>query len=295
MWPALIPESLCHVQVEARRDLWLPRTLRTLFEALVAVGEGRFASPIHEARWLNLAGFCIRPGLGYPMDEARIERLWETFSQEIRHKREEENHREWWILWRRAAGGLGMPRQELLFDRVSRHLLPGQQKNRQVPPEAERPGVLQEMWRLAASLERIEPELKVRLAERLMVSLSPSQTPPYAFWALARLGARWPISGTVSHVVAREVVERWIGRLVKLLRSHGEKASFTLAHLARRTGDRSRDIDEGLRRDLLGKMQEAEAPDRHRQLIGEVVQLAESERGTLLGDSIPPGLQLIEA
>jgi len=197
-------------------------------------------------------------------------------------------------VWRRAAGGLDSTRQEILFDRVSRHLLPQQQKSRQVPPEAERPGVLQEMWRLAASLERIEPELKVRLAEQLLTGLSPSQAAPYAFWALARLGSRWPISGTVSHVVGREIVERWITRLVKLLRSHGERVSFTLAHLARLTGDRCRDVDEGLRRDLLAKMQEADAPERHRQLVGEVVQLADSERGTLLGDSIPPGLQLLE-
>ena len=279
----------------ARRELWLPRTLRELFEALSDVEDGRFASALHESRWLNLAGFCIRPGLGYPKDGARIRKLWALFGQDLRFKRDEENHREWWILWRRAAGGLDIKQQSSLFERISPQLLPSQQKSRQGPKEAERPGVLQEMWRLAASLEWVEPGLKVQLGETLLSGLSPSQAPPYSFWALARLGARWPVSGTVSHVVPHDVVEGWVRRLVKLLRAHGDRVSFTLAHMARLTGDRSRDLDEGLRRELLARLTEAGAPERHRQLVGDIVQLAESERGTLLGDSIPPGLQLLDS
>src|SRR5207302_1324629 len=127
---------------------------------------------------------------------------------------------------------------------------------------------------------------KVKLAEALLTQVSPSSAPPYAFWALARLGARQPVSGVIAHVVPADVVARWIPRLTKLLRQHGEKVSFALAHLARRTGDRARDIDEGLRRDLLRQLQDVSAPERHRQLIGEVVKLATAERGTLMGDSI---------
>src|SRR5207244_7005468 len=123
---------------------------------------------------------------------------WKLFSAGLRHPREEENHREWWILWRRAAGGLAGPRQEVLFEQVAAHLLPGQ-KRRNVPAEATRPGVLQEMWRLAATLEWIDPSEKVKLGEALLSTVSPSTAPPYAFWALARLGARQPVGGTVAH------------------------------------------------------------------------------------------------
>ena len=101
------------------------------------------------------------------------------------------------------------------------------------------------------------------------------------------------MAGTVAHVVSAEVAARWAGRLAKLLRQHGEKVSFALAHIARRTGDRSRDVEDLPRRELLQQMQDLSAPERHRQLIGEVVKLADAERGTLMGDSIPPGLELI--
>jgi hypothetical protein len=277
----------------AGRELWIPRTLRTLLRTALDVADGRGASPVHEARWLNLAGFAVRPGFGYPDDRVRLDHLWKVFSAGLRHAREEENHREWWILWRRASGGLAVDRQEVLFGQLAAHLLPGVARRRQVPAEAVRPGVLQEMWRLAASLEWIAPSEKVRLGEELVASVSPSAAPPYAFWALARIGARHPMSGTVAHVVPVDVVSAWLVRLAKLLRQHGERVSFALAHLARRTGDRSRDVDEGLRRDLLRQMQDLSAPERHRQLVGEVVRLASPERASLMGDSIPPGLELV--
>ncbi|MBI4861295.1 MAG: Hsp70 family protein, partial [Candidatus Riflebacteria bacterium] len=45
--------------LEAKRESWIPRTLRTLLETLLGLRDGRFIAPVHEARWLNLAGFCI--------------------------------------------------------------------------------------------------------------------------------------------------------------------------------------------------------------------------------------------
>jgi molecular chaperone DnaK (HSP70) len=276
----------------AQRELWTPRTLRALFDSTLEVAGGRQASAVHEARWLNLTGFSIRPGMGFPQDGARIGKLWALFKDELRHKKEEENHREWWIMWRRAAAGLDAARQQALLERIAIHLLPSTDRRRQDPAAAERPGVLQEMWRLAASLEWADPRTKVRLGDEILSGLSASQAQPYAFWALARIGARWPMSGTIAHVVPADVAERWIGRVAKLLRAHGEKASFTLAHLARLTGDRGRDVAEGVRRALLGQLADARAPERHRQLVGEVVQLADTERGVLMGDSIPPGLTL---
>ena len=40
---------------------------RQLSKALDVVS-GRARSPAHEVRWLNLAGFCIRPGFGSALD-----------------------------------------------------------------------------------------------------------------------------------------------------------------------------------------------------------------------------------
>ena len=62
-----------------RRD-WPASLLRRLWEALVEAEPGRPRTARHEARWLNLAGFSLRPGYGLAMEvglEVPLSRLSE--------------------------------------------------------------------------------------------------------------------------------------------------------------------------------------------------------------------------
>ena len=52
---------------------WPLAAIRQLADAFLAAADGRKKSPAFEARWLNLCGFCLRPGFGYPGDDFRIE------------------------------------------------------------------------------------------------------------------------------------------------------------------------------------------------------------------------------
>ena len=36
-------------------------------DAFLNAADGRKKSPAYEVRWLNLCGFCLRPGFGYPL------------------------------------------------------------------------------------------------------------------------------------------------------------------------------------------------------------------------------------
>src|SRR5205807_2071961 len=91
-------------------------------------------SPAHEARWLNLAGFLLRPGFGDAGDELRVSRLWRVLGAELRHPRAVQCRAEWWNLWKRIAGGLAARQQEHLLQQVSPALL------RRGKPRAPRPG-----------------------------------------------------------------------------------------------------------------------------------------------------------
>ncbi len=69
---------------------------------------------------------------------------------------------EWWILWRRVAAGLARPHHEEIHRRLAPFLLPAKgtspaKKAGRPKPE---PHELAEMWRCAASLERLSPEIK---------------------------------------------------------------------------------------------------------------------------------------
>ena len=43
---------------------WPLTTIRPLADLLLRVADGRRKNAPHEARWLNLTGFCLRPGFG---------------------------------------------------------------------------------------------------------------------------------------------------------------------------------------------------------------------------------------
>src|SRR5229473_2033296 len=85
---------------------------------------GGSRSAAHEARWLNLCGFCLRPGLGFPSDDYRIEQARRVYASGLQFANQVQNEIEWWIFWGRVAGGLNKNQQTDLFQRLSPALLP---------------------------------------------------------------------------------------------------------------------------------------------------------------------------
>ena len=67
---------------------------------------------------------------------------------------------EWWILWRRVAAGLARPHHDEIYRRLAPFLLPvkGTSPAKKAGRPKPEPHELAEMWRCAASLERLAPE-----------------------------------------------------------------------------------------------------------------------------------------
>ena len=76
------------------------------------VEPGRKLSPAHEARWLSLLGFSLRPGFGMAVDDWRMAQTRRLLSGLIHNN--PTCRAEWWILWRRVAGGLPSGQQRSL-------------------------------------------------------------------------------------------------------------------------------------------------------------------------------------
>ena len=64
--------------LDAGRDAWSLAAIRALWDTVWPLEPARARSPEHEARWLNQAGFLLRPGFGDPGDEVRVNRLWRS-------------------------------------------------------------------------------------------------------------------------------------------------------------------------------------------------------------------------
>src|SRR5205807_6141151 len=129
-------------------------------------------------------------------------------------------------------------------------LLPGKGKG------GPRPGAneLAEMWRAAASFERLEVKHKEALGAVLLKQLRRSPVPTYGFWSLTRLGARALLYGPLNAVVHHEVVEGWLDAILGFEPGNQSERlawAFCLSQLARRTGQRALDIDDSHRRTVL--------------------------------------------
>ena len=151
------------------------------------------------------------------------------------------------------------------------------------------------MWRTFASLERLPPASKVKLGDELMTKLDTRKGREDALhvWALGRVGARVPLYGPLNAVIPPARVNAWLERLIVGDWPEPDKAAFPLAQLGRRTGDRTRDIDDGLRQRLVAVLRAMPGGERAAMLVEQVVALESREERVALGDTLPAGLRLI--
>jgi hypothetical protein len=283
--------------LDAPRDQWPPSALRALWEPLRDLAEQRHKSPRHESRWFNLAGFCLRPGTGFPLDETRVKALWPVFHQGVRHAKDLQCWAEWWILWRRVSAGLNRAHHDEIYRRLAPFVLPpkgGGAAKKAARPKPE-PHELAEMWRCAASLERLGADVKAALGDALVKDAARPAPPGHALWCLGRLGARVPLYGPANTVVPRETAERWLNALVDRAFAPGREtadAVFALAQLARVSGDRARDVDEALRARVLARLEALGAGEAMLRPVREYHEIESSQQDQALGDSLPIGLRL---
>ncbi len=295
--PARLIKKLEEI-LDSPRDAWPPSALRAFWEPIREASELRLKGPRHESRWLNLAGFCLRPGRGFPLDELRIKALWPVFHQGVKHIKDLQCWADWWVLWRRVAAGLNRAHHEEIHRRLAPYLLPSKggnvaKKLTRPKPEAHE---LSEIWRCAASLERLAANLKEPLGDALVKDLGRATLPPHTLWSLGRLGARVPLYGLANTMVPHEKAARWVRALLDRPYSPGREttdAIFALTQLARVSGDRARDLEEPLQVEVLTRLEALGADEEALRVVREFHELEASQQSQALGDALPTGLRLL--
>ena len=71
-------KQLCRTleKILGPRETWRLPVLRELWSTLFAGANKRRRSADHERVFFQLAGYCLRPGFGYPLDEWRCEQTF---------------------------------------------------------------------------------------------------------------------------------------------------------------------------------------------------------------------------
>jgi molecular chaperone DnaK (HSP70) len=269
--PAELPARL-EQALGLGRGSWPLPAIRRLADRLLELAEGRRAGPAFEQRWLNLTGFCLRPGFGYPADDFRIERARRVYAEGLVFGNQVQNEIEWWIFWGRVAGGLNRNQQADIFQRLSPALLPRHKK-----PQRINEALRREIWRTAASLELLPVQTKIQLGDELVSKIRKGEFLETALWCLMRLGARKLFHGPINQVVPPATAARWVEALLAL-----PQAGDAAAALARITGDGTRDLPAA----TLELVRRA-FPDRdlHAEPQGDLAAM-----GRIFGEELPGGL-----
>jgi hypothetical protein len=278
------------------RNEWPTSLCRRIWEALMEIEAGRRRSPVHEARWLNLLGFALRPGYGLALDDWRVAQTWTALQGKFAHSSAMVRV-EGWILWRRIGGGLAAGQQQALADpllgpvrSLHRQLTTGRGRAEfsfAIPETAE-------MWRLLGSLELLSAAAKTELGGMLLDILPKKKMEPVQsaiLWAIGRLGSRTPMYGPLNTIVSADTAARW---LTTLMASRSEDSACQLAvmQLARRTDDRYRDLPETLRREATDWLKYSDAPPHFIELVRNGGSLENEEAGLVFGEALPKGLTL---
>jgi hypothetical protein len=106
------------------------------------------------------------------------------------------------------------------------------------------------------------------------------------------VGARSPFHGSIDRVVSKEAAEKWIEELLKEKWSNPTNVTYTIAQLARKTDDRTRDINDDLRSRVIERLSQYDWSDHFIKQIQEVLALEWEDEKEIFGESLPVGLYI---
>lgn len=273
--------------VRQKKNNWPLSFLRSLADWLIENVDSRKATPVSEAKWLNLIGFCIRPGFGDAFDKERLPKLWKVYLEGLIYDKQPQNRNEWWIFTRRIAGGLNAGQQRQFYQDTAGMLLkPKNAKVKMAPQETI------ELWMAVANMERLLVKDKVSLAKGLIPQLKPGKKQDRLFWVLSRLGARELLYGSDDRVVPPKEAFKWVRTLVRTKWTKADPVDAMMAAICRKTGDRTRDILKEDQDMITSWMEDRKSDGSYLKTVLEKSDAGVKEQNAQFGERLPAGLIL---
>ena len=277
--------------VERPKEQWPLTFIRRMADDLIELETVRTGSAVSESRWLNFLGFCMRPGFADSLDPVRMKKIWQIYIQGMCHPNHLQVQSEWWIMWRRVAGGLKPGQQRQFFQDLTPVLFPGKGVRKKAPPQQRL-----EIWMAAANMEHLLAKDKIKCGRALLAEIKLKKSRPHHFWALSRMGARELLYGSVDRVIPAKEAAAWIETLISINWRDPRPIGAAIAQLARKTGDRGRDLGHAHLERVMAWMTQ----DPHREQVlrpnirylKEVVPMAKQEESDIFGESLPAGIVL---
>ncbi|MEQ9406764.1 MAG: Hsp70 family protein [Fuerstiella sp.] len=285
-------------EIGMSRADWPTSMLREIWRTLIELEAGRRQSPAHEAAWLNLLGFALRPGFGFALDDWRIETTWDVIRGRLIHTTSEVRN-QWWIMWRRIAGGLSGGQQNATASPLLSSI---RQTAQQIRTGRGKGGAIAlhekdaaEIWRALGAFEQLPPSVRRELGDIILQLLDRPRMQTVRepmVWALGRLGSRVPFNGNAQSIVNPETAARWLRQLLASRLEDVQSVPLAVMQLARRTGDRMTDLPDDVRDEAARYLKEMGGYRRFIRLIRDGGTTDAETQAALFGDSLPLGLKM---
>ena len=280
------------------RAEWPTSLLRGIWQVLVDLEDGRRKSNAHESNWLNLLGYSLRPGTGFPLDDWRIDRTWDLVRGQLHHA-SPECRSQMWILWRRISAGLNGGQQTSIASPI---LSSARQTVQQVKAGRGKGGAIAlhdedaaEIWRVLGAFEQLPPVVRTQTGDMILDLLSRPRMMPVQepmIWALGRLGARVPMGMMAAVALSASTAERWLESLLRSQVDHISTTPLSIMQLTRRTGDRFTDVGQESRDEAIRFLREMDADSRLISLIRDGGDTDAETESAVFGESLPAGLRM---
>lgn len=278
--------------LEARfgaRKTWSLSLCRALFDVLGGRSKARRKSADHERVFWQLSGFLLRPGTGADGDDERIDRLFKLEQDRVVHTEEARVWEAYFHAWRRCVLGLDARRQGVFFERAELALaIKKQKKSCFYLFDAS-------LAELAGHLDRVDPRRRVAVGDAVFDRCMGGDSAGYLRRCLGLLGERDPFPAGHDQALPSLVVERWCDLALRENWSVHPAWVDAVARLARRTGDRRRDVSASMRERLLVRIAQFPssegAPHAHAAIADGAAPTVRA-RVEAAGDDLPLGLLL---
>lgn len=283
-----VMENLEELLDKTRRD-WSLSIIRGLFDTLLSVASLRKRNSDLEARWWNLAGFFLRPGYGYPLDDFRLKELWKIILGDAKAFKTSECLIQQWICYRRIAGGFNKGQQMQIAHEILTDLFSNKAAKIVLKSKGEN-YPYSEKIRALASLELLEVSQKIKVGKALLVRILEGTANLADYWALGRMGARHLVYGSMAQVIPPEECATW----VKTLLSHpADNRLFHLfSQIARKTDCRELNLPQTMVTEIINKFSDTPHHERLQQLLNHPAALSMTEQEQIFGDKLPVGIIL---
>ncbi|MBU2318452.1 MAG: hsp70 family protein [Gammaproteobacteria bacterium] len=276
-------------QLLGNRDDWNLTTSRRLVDKLLSLKSGRTKSAQHERQWLQLMGYCLRPGFGAADDLARVQQVVNATKAGAQFDTAPV-WGQYWTLYRRIAGGLSTEQQTHLFKQFSQYYSPTGQRSRD-KMKALTTKSSDDLIRLVGALEGLSNEDKVTTIDWLLKRLQKTSEPDTAWWTIGRIASRHLLSSKQEQRIAEEKLFPILEVTLKEDWKKRKQAGLAAVLMSQVSVGES-DKLSALRKKVANKLNKDKCPAQWLERLESQIEINSDELNALVGESLPIGLRL---